>query len=58
MGILTPRVAVVQGASRGIGLGFVRHFLHKSPTTQVVALCRDPDKVDDNFAALLSEVCG
>lgn len=36
------RVAVVQGSSRGIGLGFVRHLLQR-PDYKVVATCRDVD---------------
>ncbi|XP_051128892.1 uncharacterized protein LOC127249880 isoform X3 [Andrographis paniculata] len=36
-------VSMVQGASRGIGLEFVRQLLEKSDRGQVVATCRDPD---------------
>ncbi|XP_041477658.1 C-factor-like [Lytechinus variegatus] len=35
--------ALVQGASRGIGLQFCRHLLNKRPTTFVIATCRQPD---------------
>lgn len=44
------RVAVVQGSSRGIGLGFVRHLLQR-PDYKVVATCRDVDS-----AAALKEL--
>ncbi|CAN0099093.1 unnamed protein product [Lampetra planeri] len=45
-------VALVQGASRGLGLAFCRHLLarpgfgsqgEKSPVVTVIATCRDPD---------------
>ncbi|KAJ8631311.1 hypothetical protein MRB53_024634 [Persea americana] len=37
------RVSMVQGASRGIGLEFVRQLLEKNEKGQVVATCRNPD---------------
>lgn len=49
---LQPLVAVIQGASRGIGLGFVRHLL-RSPETHVVATCRNPQNVDPELSSLL-----
>ncbi|KAJ6847043.1 uncharacterized protein M6B38_284550 [Iris pallida] len=36
-------VSMVQGASRGIGLEFVRQLLEKNDKGQVVATCRNPD---------------
>jgi len=36
------RVALVQGASRGIGLQFCRHILKRYPDSLVLATCRDP----------------
>ncbi|XP_030841703.1 uncharacterized protein LOC105438526 [Strongylocentrotus purpuratus] len=35
--------ALVQGASRGIGLQFCRNLLNKRPATLVIATCRQPD---------------
>ncbi|CAN6338903.1 unnamed protein product [Urochloa humidicola] len=35
-------VAMVQGASRGIGLEFVRQLLRRSDQGRVVATCRSP----------------
>ncbi|CAK9327676.1 unnamed protein product [Citrullus colocynthis] len=35
-------ISMVQGASRGIGLEFVRHLLEKNEKGQVVATCRNP----------------
>ncbi|KAL9224393.1 hypothetical protein vseg_000429 [Gypsophila vaccaria] len=42
----SPRVSVslVQGASRGIGLEFVKQLLEKDQRGRVVATCRNPDK--------------
>lgn len=37
------RVAVVQGASRGLGLAMVRAFLARSDVDRVVATCRHPE---------------
>ncbi|KAK4781943.1 hypothetical protein SAY86_016045 [Trapa natans] len=37
-------VSMVQGASRGIGLEFVRQLLQKSERGHVVATCRNPDR--------------
>ncbi|XP_022994856.1 uncharacterized protein LOC111490457 [Cucurbita maxima] len=37
-------VSMVQGASRGIGLEFVRHLLEKNEKGHVVATCRSPGK--------------
>lgn len=34
--------ALVQGASRGIGLGLVRALLDDSPFSRIIATCRDP----------------
>ncbi|CAN9499588.1 unnamed protein product [Ophioblennius macclurei] len=36
-------VALIQGASRGLGLQFCRHLLHLHNNTSVVATCRNPD---------------
>lgn len=38
-------VALIQGASRGIGLEFVKQ-LRSRPNTLVIACCRDPDKAE------------
>ncbi|KMT02115.1 hypothetical protein BVRB_9g207590 [Beta vulgaris subsp. vulgaris] len=37
-------VSLVQGASRGIGLEFVRQLLERDKKGQVLATCRDPDQ--------------
>ncbi len=39
---LSGRVALVQGASRGLGLGFVEALLERDDTAQVIATSRDP----------------
>ena len=45
---------LVQGASRGLGLTFVEHFLNLShPTSKVVATCRNPL----NISPELSKLC-
>ncbi|XP_068431029.1 C-signal [Clinocottus analis] len=36
-------VALIQGASRGLGLQFCRHILTHRPAALVVATCRDPE---------------
>eukprot|EP00123_Amoebidium_parasiticum_P004568 comp15855_c0_seq1/m.13186 comp15855_c0_seq1/g.13186 ORF comp15855_c0_seq1/g.13186 comp15855_c0_seq1/m.13186 type:complete len:260 (-) comp15855_c0_seq1:302-1081(-) len=41
MSAFTPTVALIQGASRGIGLGFVQSLL-LNPTTRIIATCRNP----------------
>ncbi|CAA6657977.1 unnamed protein product [Spirodela intermedia] len=46
-------VAMVQGASRGIGLEFVRQLLEKKEKGQVIATCRDPSR-----ASFLQELKG
>ncbi len=40
------RVALVQGASRGIGLAFVRALLERPDVDRVVATCRAPEASD------------
>nr|CAD1841471.1 unnamed protein product [Ananas comosus var. bracteatus] len=40
-------VSMVQGASRGIGLEFVRQLLKRSEEGRVVATCRNPDGAAD-----------
>lgn len=40
-----PRVALVQGASRGLGLEFVRQLISR-PGQIVIAACRKPDEAD------------
>ena len=40
-----PRIALVQGASRGLGLEFVRQLVSR-PEQVVVAACRKPDEAD------------
>jgi len=39
-------IALVQGASRGIGLGLVRALLNRSRIARVIATCRDPDRAE------------
>ncbi|XP_028323698.1 uncharacterized protein LOC114476417 [Gouania willdenowi] len=36
-------VALIQGASRGLGLEFCRHILKNKPLSSVIATCRNPD---------------
>jgi len=38
--VFAGKVVVVTGSSRGIGRGFVKHFLHQG--AQVIATCRNP----------------
>ncbi|KAJ3674502.1 hypothetical protein LUZ60_005118 [Juncus effusus] len=40
-------ISMVQGASRGIGLEFVRQLLQRNEKGQVVATCRDPNDATD-----------
>lgn len=35
-------VAIIQGASRGIGLQFCKTILTTKPNCRIVAACRDP----------------
>ncbi|XP_029031301.1 C-factor [Betta splendens] len=37
-------IALIQGASRGLGLEFCRHVLKNKPLAGVIATCRDPDR--------------
>lgn len=46
-----PDVALVQGASRGLGLAFVRRLILQSASSRVIATCRDP-----NSALVLREL--
>ncbi|MEM1081910.1 MAG: SDR family NAD(P)-dependent oxidoreductase [Pseudomonadota bacterium] len=41
-----PVHALIQGASRGIGLGLVQALLAESQTRRVIATCRQPDRAD------------
>jgi NAD(P)-dependent dehydrogenase (short-subunit alcohol dehydrogenase family) len=41
------QIALVQGASRGIGLEFVRQLAERSGVERVFATCRDPATADD-----------
>lgn len=45
------KVAVVNGASRGIGLEFTRQLLERDPDTTVFATCRDPEAAEGLHAA-------
>ncbi|KAM6956737.1 C-signal [Aplochiton taeniatus] len=47
-------VAVVQGASRGLGLAFCRHILRSNTSASVIATCRNPEGAGElmNLAAL------
>lgn len=38
----TRGIALVQGASRGIGLQFCKTLLQRNPATTVIATCRNP----------------
>jgi hypothetical protein len=51
-----PGVALVQGASRGLGLEFVKQLLERSAEGRVVATCRDPGGA--NSLSLLKEQHG
>ena len=37
-----PDVILVQGASRGLGLAFVKRLIGQSPFSKIIATCRDP----------------
>ncbi|XP_072025772.1 C-signal-like [Amphiura filiformis] len=39
--------ALIQGASRGLGLQFCRHILKSAPSAYVFATCRNPSSADD-----------
>ncbi|XP_022098272.1 uncharacterized protein LOC110983367 [Acanthaster planci] len=43
-------VALVQGASRGLGLQFCRSLLQRSPTAHVIATCRNPESARELLA--------
>ena len=43
----SPRVALIQGASRGVGLALVHELLDDEATSHVVATCRDPVNAED-----------
>lgn len=49
-----PVTALVAGASRGIGLAFVRHLVAAGPVRRIWAGCRNPDSADA-LAALAAE---
>ena len=38
-----PDVALVQGASRGLGLAFVKRLIGQFPSSRIIATCRDPN---------------
>ncbi|MGA1109382.1 MAG: SDR family oxidoreductase [Pseudomonadales bacterium] len=40
-------LVLVQGASRGIGLAFVRTLIKRDPQSRVIATCRAPDSSDE-----------
>ena len=48
------RVALTQGASRGLGLAFAHALLDRADVDRVVATCRDPE-ASEGLARLLSE---
>ena len=48
-----PNVALVQGASRGLGLAFVKRLVEQGEYSTVIATCRSP-----NFASELQELVG
>ncbi len=43
----SPITALVQGASRGIGLALVRRLVDARGVSEVIATCRDPEHADD-----------
>lgn len=40
-------IALIQGASRGLGLEFCRHILKNKAPAAVIATCRNPDRAVD-----------
>ena len=47
---------LIQGASRGLGLSFVEHFLqHSHATSRIVATCRNPNNVDPHLTSLVAQ---
>lgn len=40
-------IALIQGASRGLGLAFCKHILNNKPFASVVATCRNPNGADE-----------
>ncbi|KAH3881245.1 hypothetical protein DPMN_005169 [Dreissena polymorpha] len=45
--MLAPKIVLVTGANRGIGLEFVKQFLLlKSPPKYIFACCRQPDTAE------------
>lgn len=45
--VMAAPVALIQGASRGLGLEFCKHVLKYKTTASVVATCRNPDGAAD-----------
>lgn len=43
----TSGIALIQGASRGIGLQFCKTLLQRNPATTVIATCRNPKSAQD-----------
>lgn len=43
LGNMAAPVALIQGASRGLGLEFCRHILKRKGLASVIATCRNPD---------------
>lgn len=43
----TSGIALIQGASRGIGLQFCKTLLQRNPATTVIATCRNPNSAQD-----------
>lgn len=41
--VMASRVALIQGASRGLGLEFCKHILKNKSPAAVIATCRNPD---------------
>ncbi|GMR47743.1 hypothetical protein PMAYCL1PPCAC_17938, partial [Pristionchus mayeri] len=44
---MSPSSILITGANRGLGLGFVRHFLALSDVKHVFATAREPEAADD-----------
>ena len=38
-----PDAVLVQGASRGLGLAFVKRLIGQFPSSKIIATCRDPN---------------
>lgn len=46
-----PKIVLITGANRGLGLGFVKHFVNSAST--IIACCRCPSKAEELSALAL-----